>query len=76
MDERMRAEHGHDVHVLLRMMKLVEAPEHTRPMVRQMDGPIAGIHGHEDRCDRQTTGDQAHPREDNPGKDLSNDLLK
>ena len=55
VDERMGAEDGEHAHVLLRVVQLVEPPEHAGPVVREVHRPVAAVHGHDDQRDRRPT---------------------
>ena len=54
----MGAEDGQRVHVLLRVVQLVEAPEHPHPVVGQVDEPVAAVHRDEDHGHGDPAGHQ------------------
>ena len=66
MNERMSTKHRQHAHVLLRMVQLMEAPEHPHAVVGQMDEPIQTVHCHDDDGDHTPTGNRADPRQDDP----------
>lgn len=66
MDQRMRAKDGEHAHVLLRMVKLMKAPEHSNAVIRKMREPIAPVHRHKDHGDDGPTGNESEPRHDDP----------
>ena len=70
----MGAKDREHVHVLLRMVKLVEAPEHSDPMIGQVHGPVAPVHRHDDDGDRDPARHRVHLRQDDPRKEPANDL--
>ena len=74
MDQRVGTEHRQHIHVLLRMMQLVEAPEHSDAMVREMDKPVQTVHGDDDDGDRTPPRERADPGQDDPRETRSNHL--
>ena len=66
VDQRMRAEDGQHAHVFLRVVELVEAPEHPDPVIREVHEPVARVHRHDDHRDRAPARHRAHPGEDDP----------
>ncbi len=49
MNQRMGAEDRQHAHVLLRVVQLVEAPQHLDAVIRQVHEPVASVHGHDDQ---------------------------
>ena len=49
VDQRMGAEDRQHAHVFLRVVELVEAPEHADPVIREVHEPVARVHGHDDQ---------------------------
>ena len=46
----MGAEDGQHAHVLLRVVELVEAPQHPDAVVGEVHGPVAPVHRHDDHA--------------------------
>jgi hypothetical protein len=74
VDERVRAEHREHVHVLLGMVQLVEAPEHSDTVVGQVGEPIAPVHGHKDHRDGTPARHGTDPGQDEPWDGSPDDL--
>ena len=74
MDQRVGTEHRQHVHVLLRVVELVKAPEHSDAMVRQMDKPVQTVHGDDDQNNRAPARKRAEPRQDDPREPTANRL--
>ncbi len=74
VNERVRAEDREHVHVLLRVVQLVEAPEHPDAVVGQVGEPIARVHGDEDDGNSAPAWQGADPGQDEPGQRPPDDL--
>jgi hypothetical protein len=55
-------------------MKLVEAPQEADPVVGQVGGPVAEVHGHEDESDGAPAGHRPDTRQDDPREGAAGDL--
>ena len=74
MDQWMGAKHREHAHVLLRMVKLVETPEHAHAMVGQMGEPVASVHGNHYQGDHDPFGHDAGARDDDPRRHAARDF--
>ena len=72
--KRVGAEDRQHVHVLLRVVQLVEAPEEADPMVGQVGEPVAPVHGHQNQGDGAPAGHRPDPGQDDPGQVAAGDL--
>ena len=68
MDQRVSTKHRQHAHILLRMVQLVETPEHSHPVVRKMDEPIQTVHCHDDDGDHTPTRNCPDLRQHDPRK--------
>ena len=66
MNQRVGTEHRQHTHVLLRMVQLMEAPEHSDAMVRKMDKPVQAVHCNDDDGDRTPPRKCSDLRQDDP----------
>ena len=66
MDQRVGTKHRQHVHVLLRMVQLMEAPEHSDAVICKMDEPVQTVHRDDDQGDRTPAWKRADPRQDDP----------
>ena len=72
----MGPEHREDIHVFLRVVKLVKSPQHSHPMISQMHQPVAAIHRHQDQDDRTPARNHPKPGKDHPGRRSSHDVVE
>ena len=70
----MGAEHRQHAHVFLRVVELMEAPEHADPVVRQVHEPVAPVHGHDDDGDGTPPRHRTDPGQHDPGGRGADDL--
>ncbi len=74
VDQRVRTEDRQHIHVLLGVMELMEAPEHSDAVIRKVCKPVHRVHRHEDRRDRKPTWQHADLGQDEPWQGSTDDL--